>query len=217
MAHLIIVGHPNTCVNCIAEFYWGFWRTNSDAVWYMMPHLSVKYSYQRVFVWLHEKQMPSSKGRRTSNAQGYQPLRGGPETSASLFPSLGRRVSPDRDERPAERPLDRNQRIQPQPTVNKTIAPGQVDLHAFHNPVLNTAVSLCKIALLSSMPWARGCWPLSIISSRHAHIKLLSRWFCSLLLVDGPKRNLCPYQSQNWILRTVNPSSLQRYHTASLK
>lgn len=74
----------------------------------------------------HSKSMPSSKGRRSSNAQGYQPIRGGPESSPSLFPSLGRRVSPDREERPAERPLDRNQRIQPQPTINKTIAPGQV-------------------------------------------------------------------------------------------
>ena len=66
-----------------------------------------------------------NRSRRTSGG-AYQPLRSEGDAPANMFPSLGRRVSPERDERPAERPLDRHQRSQPQPTVNKTIAPGQV-------------------------------------------------------------------------------------------
>lgn len=70
--------------------------------------------------------MMPTRNKKSASSQGYQPLRGDSEASGSLFPSLGRRMSPERAERPAERPLDRHQRIQPLTTVNKTIAPGQV-------------------------------------------------------------------------------------------
>ena len=106
-------------------------RRNFECCCFACPRLSLRAtSAERVRAssCLSPRQltMPPSRARRAASAQGYQPLRGENEPSASLFPSLGRRVSPDRAERPAERPLDRNQRVQPQPTVNKIIAPGQV-------------------------------------------------------------------------------------------
>lgn len=65
--------------------------------------------------------------QRSGKDGGYQPIR---NTSPERLPRLGRHVSPGPEltKRPqtqsANRPLDRTQRVN-QPTVNRTIAPGQ--------------------------------------------------------------------------------------------
>ena len=65
--------------------------------------------------------------QRSGKDGNYQPLR---NTSPERLPRLGRHVSPGPEltKRPptqsASRPLDRTQRVN-QPTVNRTIAPGQ--------------------------------------------------------------------------------------------
>ena len=65
--------------------------------------------------------------QRSGKDGGYQPIR---NTSPERLPRLGRHVSPGPEltKRPqtqgVNRPLDRTQRVN-QPTVNRTIAPGQ--------------------------------------------------------------------------------------------
>ena len=129
--------------------------------------------------------MMPTRNKKSATSQGYQPLRGENEASGSLFPSLGRRMSPERAERPAERPLDRNQRIQPLTTVNKTIAPGQVS-------GIRGVVYFLELYARIGVPVEPVDRLLTPIGLNANNSGLCA---CSRLLEGGLKQNLSHYQS----------------------